>query len=766
MKRFEVLLLIFLYIQITNFSVSRANKEVLCSKTEREALLSFKKGLQDPTNWLSSWIGEDCCTWKGVSCNNRTGRVVKLNLRQPYDAAIEQEFWDSPEQFDSYMNSLLGGEISPSLLELKHLKYLDLSVKNFNGISIPEFLGSLKSLRYLNLSNAGFGGMVPQQLGNLSSLRFLDLSTDSMFSLYSFGTRLHADSLQWLSNLSFLQYLGMSQVNLRHATDYLQVLNMIPSLTELFLSACELNPPPVLPAQLVNFTSLTVIDFSNNNFSSSVPEWLFSIKGLVSLNLRYTAFHGPIPGGLQNMTSLRVLDLSSNNFDSTIPDWLYNLSSLVTLEISSSNLRGSIMSAVGNLTSLTKIDLWGNELEGEIPTTVENLCKLQELFLSSNHFSGHLPDQLGQLKSLTSLYLQYNSFSGPIPQSVGRLSSLRILDLTGNRLNGSMPESFGHLSQLEELLISHNSLEGEASEVHFANLTRLKSFYASSNSLVLRVSSTWIPPFQLKHLHMGSWHVGPQFPAWLQTQRNMSSLELSYTGIFDEFPTWFWNLSSQISYLNLSNNQIHGELPRRLKLDSVYSMIFLGSNSLEGPLPHFSSNVWELDLSNNSFSGPISHFLCQEMDGQSKLEILDLSDNLLSGDIPDCWMNWQSLQVIKLGNNNFTRKVPSSLGSLLALQSLHLRNNHLSGKLPSSLQNCSDLQVIDLGKNEFFGSIPTWLGKNLPQLIVLVLHSNNFGGSIPPELCDLSSLQILDLAHNNLSGTIPQCFNNFSAMAA
>ncbi|KAF2292581.1 hypothetical protein GH714_025745 [Hevea brasiliensis] len=81
--------------------------------------------------------------------------------------------WDYEEY---YMKSTFGGKISPSLLNLKHLRYFDLSNNDFGGIQIPKFLGSMKSLRYLNLSGAGFGGMVPHELGNLSNLHCLNLN--------------------------------------------------------------------------------------------------------------------------------------------------------------------------------------------------------------------------------------------------------------------------------------------------------------------------------------------------------------------------------------------------------------------------------------------------------------------------------------------------------------------------------------------------------------------------------------------------------------
>ncbi|XP_019056150.1 PREDICTED: histone deacetylase 5-like [Nelumbo nucifera] len=71
--------------------------------------------------------------------------------------------------------------------------------------------------------------------------------------------------------------------------------------------------------------------------------------------------------------------------------------------------------------------------------------------------------------------------------------------------------------------------------------------------------------------------------------------------------------------------------------------------------------------------------------------------------IPDCWMNWQPLNVLNLGYNNLSGNLPKSLGSLTELQSLHLRNNRLTGELPSSLQNCTELLFINIGQNEFFG---------------------------------------------------------------
>jgi hypothetical protein len=150
---------------ICMFAFASGNPNVLCLEREREALLTFKHGIIDRSNRLSSWIGEECCLWRGIRCDNITGHVIQLNLREDlYNEFATLETWEA------FKRSQLGGVISDSLLELKHLHYLDLSWNNFEDAHIPSFFGGLQNLRYLNLSDAGFVGTIPHQLANLTNL--------------------------------------------------------------------------------------------------------------------------------------------------------------------------------------------------------------------------------------------------------------------------------------------------------------------------------------------------------------------------------------------------------------------------------------------------------------------------------------------------------------------------------------------------------------------------------------------------------------------
>lgn len=307
-------------------------------------------------------------------------------------------------QFRSYMP--LRGNISSSLIGLQHLNYLNMKYNDFGGKQIPAFIGSLKNIRHLDLSNAGFTGRVPYQLGNLTSLQYLDLS---------FNFDMLSEKLEWLSQLSFLEYVRLNQVNLGEATDWLQVVSQLPSLTELQLRGCNL--PSVIASSSVSFgnssRSLAHLDLSLNDVSNSVYYWLSN-----------------------SSSSLVYLDLSSNKLQGPIPD-----------------------SAFPNPTSLSYLDLSNNQLVS-VPKSFRNLCRLRALYQDSNNLTDLLPNLFLKLSNcsrdtLEILQLNSNMLRGSLPD-ITLFSSLKELHLYDNMLDGSFPRSFVQQSNLSILELDSN----------------------------------------------------------------------------------------------------------------------------------------------------------------------------------------------------------------------------------------------------------------------------------------------------------------------
>ncbi|XBH66971.1 hypothetical protein VPH35_095425 [Triticum aestivum] len=286
-----------------------------CIPAERASLLSFHRGItRDSAGVLASWQGQDCCRWRGVSCSNQTGHVIKLHLpNKSPDPGIVYYPCDKG-------NSLVG-EISPSLLSLMHLEHMDLSMNCLLGPNshIPHLLGSMENLRYLNLSGIPFTGRVPSQLGNLSKSQHLDLGEG---------------------------YSGiMNTIKLSRIADWPHTLNMVPSLRVINIAECSLDTASQsLP--YLNLTKLEKLDLSYNNWTTQFLKYL-SLRWNSDANWLF----GKLPDALGNMTSLRVLDVPVTNLNETA-----NLQSLLK-----------------NLCCLEILDLSGNVLNGDIVALMEGL---------------------------------------------------------------------------------------------------------------------------------------------------------------------------------------------------------------------------------------------------------------------------------------------------------------------------------------------------------------------------------------------------------
>ncbi|XP_048442604.1 receptor-like protein 3 [Pyrus x bretschneideri] len=167
----------------------------------------------------------------------------------------------------------------------------------------------------------------------------------------------------------------------------------------------------------------------------------------------------------------------------------------------------------------------------------------------------------------------------------------------------------------------------------------------------------------------------------------------------------------------------------------------------------------------------------------NRLEILDLSYNLLYGEIPFS-LPPRNIQTIDLSSNHFHGAIRSSFfEQAWNLTSFNVSNNTLSGYISSStcLQSSPSIRVLDFSSNEFSGNISHGFGGcsklhilradhnnlsgsllediyNATKLEELVLPLNSLNGAISERIANLTQLTILDLSFNHLSGVIPLNF--------
>ncbi|XP_050387356.1 receptor-like protein EIX2 [Argentina anserina] len=452
-----------------SLGLNHSNMTGTCVERERDALLAIKGDLVDDykfyNNPLSSWGSKDCCAWERVQCDHQTGHVIQLQL-----GGLEVI---SPR--GKYMRNVLHGEVSPKIIELQYLEYLDLSFNFFNASQIPVLICSLSNLRHLNLhSNLLIGSKIPELVGNLTKLRYLDLSYNGLMTNkipvlicppsnlryldLGYNYLMGSEISKLIGNLTNLRYLDLSSNALGGETPYLQLGNLtyLQYLNLGYQSNFRTNVIGNLKLSwLLHLSSLKYLDLSWANLSKS-SDWVETISklpNLRNLTLRGCDLPSPILSTLSHINSSNSLvsvDLSGNSIASPSTfKWLRNYNTtLYYLDLSFnqlSGLSGLDPNTFANMSSLEVLVLSDNPLEGEIPTFISQLCSLRYLSISRCNLTGQLSKSVQRWSacpqiSLQNLYLSDNHLAGPFP-NLTYFSLLEVLYLSTNKLSGRILDS-------------------------------------------------------------------------------------------------------------------------------------------------------------------------------------------------------------------------------------------------------------------------------------------------------------------------------------
>nr|XP_023896564.1 receptor-like protein 9DC3 [Quercus suber] len=734
------------FLSILHFlnSCSSFSTQPLCNDFESFALLQFKQSLKINVNAsgdpkISSWnSGErnDCCSWEGVLCDAGTGHVIGLDL--------------SSSQLYGSFNS------SSGLFHLVHLQKLNLAGNDFNYSQIPPSIRYLSNLTHLNLSLTNFSSQIPPEIFELSNLVSLDLSFNPL--------KLQKPGLKGLcENLTSLKHLYLDEVDISSPVPH--TMANLSSLMSLGLSGCGLYGEfPIEIFKLRNLQFLSVHD--NQDLRGYLPEF-HSSSPLQILRLADTGFFGKLPDSIGNLPSLYELDINTCNFSGLIPTSIGNLTTLINLDLSINNFFGQIPFSLANLTQLSQLDLSYNSFSPQTLSWLGKQTKLTRLVLINTSSYGDIPSSLKNLTQLTILKLSLNQLTGQIPSWLVNHTQLTVLNLGFNELHGSIPQSISRLVNLEYLSLTGNNFNGSAKFDSFLNLKNLTKLQLSGVHLSFPLASTvnYNTP-KLKLLVLVACNL-IEFPIFLRFQHELEALYLSNNDIHGQIPKWIFNMGKQtLLFLDLSFNYLTGfESFNHTSLILPWASLLilsLDSNKLNGSLLIPPPSIVQYSARSNALTGKISPLFCN----LSSIEILDLSHNNLSGMLPQCLDNLSKfLLVLSLRNNDFRGILPTTYMEGSTLKVMDVSYNQLEGQIPRSLSNCTMLEILLLSNNQFNDIFPSWLGK-LPSLKVLSLRSNGFHSSIgkPKSNFEFPKLHIIDLSDNKFTGNLPyeyfQCWNS------
>lgn len=646
---------------------------------------------------------------------------------------------------------------SSSLFRLRFLQRLSLADNSFEYSSpLPSGFGQLTELKHLNLSGTNFGGQIPIEFSRLSRLVTLDLST------YHQLLKLQNPNLQILvQNFSELRELSLDGVDMAAlGFDWCRALSSssLPHLQFLSCSSCNISGP--LDSSLLKLQALSVIRLDANPFFFPVPEFLADFPNLTVLSLSASNLLEEIPQRIFQVSTLRTIDLSNNrDLGGSFPAFPHN-GSLEHLELSFTKFSGNLPESIGNLRMLITLNLAACNFSGPIPSSLSNLSRLVNLNFLGNNFTGLLPT-FSQSKSLTTIRLAGNKLTGKIPHEWEVLENLQDLDLSYNSLRGFLPPFLLALPSLHSLKLSNNEFSGQINELENVSLSPLTEIDLSSNHL-----EGPFPEFLFKFLGLVDLELssnklsGPVELIKFSELVNLTSLDLSYNNLSlaANGSEADFSLLPQFSSLMLASCKLH-KFPI-LKNQSRLHMLDLSDNQLSGEIPNW---VWELsrkiipfvNLSHNGFTG------LQEPYSFGRIEYLDLHSNLLRGKIP---LPPRSAVYVDFSSNKFTSPIPAEIGNHLSSAIFFsIADNGLVGDIPQSLCNSSRLQVLDLSGNNVSGSVPSCLTE-LSKLAVLNLRQNKLRGNLPTSVPQNCCFETLDLSYNLLEGSVPESLMNCSSL--
>ncbi|KAJ7382426.1 hypothetical protein OS493_035075 [Desmophyllum pertusum] len=340
---------------------------------------------------------------------------------------------------------------------------------------------------------------------------------------------------------------------------------------------------------------------------------------------------------------------------------------------------------------------------------------------------------------IKTIVLPYNNLDGSLPSNLWKIRNLFSLCMPGNpSLRGRIGDFlFGNMSQLLTLVFSASSVAGDIPP-DIVNMRSLQRFLGSpmdGEGFSGRLPEDLGNMIELRALGLGGNNLTGQIPRSISRLEKLWYLDLRNTpGMMHGHLSDLFAIPS-LSYLYVSGVELIGEMPRMLPAKLAF--LVLPGNNISGKFPETFSN-------------------------NSNLQVLNVANNHLTGDIPGHLLLLRTLRMVDLSQNRFSsinkgkpwpKNGNTTVDSYLSLaenRNLLIEFTSFMGLFRTSgSPSVLNVSFCDIESpilpNEFY----------LQTLSTCDLRGNRFYGRIPDVFVDFSVLAYLDVSANNLSGGLP-----------